>query len=376
MLKRALVAVAVIFGCADPSGPTTHVHAQRMLIAGTEDGAVVVDLDWRGIIRRSGPRFVSQGPSALNGSGALITVGRIQGDATVMAGLDIDTGLELWRTSIGQGTTPAVVDGVSLGATIIAANPSRSEVFLSRSTQNGVGGIAGYDYERKRITRFFGPVGTRLRAMAATPATTAHPTGCLVMALDADLEPGPGLNIRAAFHVVCGTEYADRDSIAIALPSRQVLQMETSADGKDLIVMTDLELMRLDAATLEVELRATRPMVAPFFASRATGRLIIPDVGSSVVASTGIIYLLDANLELSSIIDLRVLPFGERPLGIMGAEESRDGKWLYIVGGVPRDGPLYGPEPTHILVIDKATGLVADTINLDTFGGARPILVP
>jgi len=94
------------------------------------------------------------------------------------------------------------------------------------------------------------------------------------------------------------------------------------------------------------------------------------------VASTGIIYVLDANLELSSIIDLRVLPFGERPLGIMGAEESRDGKWLYIVGGVPRDGPLYGPEPTHILVIDKATGLVADTINLDTFGGGRPVLVP
>ena len=376
MRKRVFLAIAATVACADPSGPTTHVHAQRMLIAGTEDGAVVVDLDWRGIIRRSGPRFVSQGPSALNGRGALITVGRIQGDATVMAGLDIDTGLELWRTAINQGTTPAVVDGVALGAATIAANPSRSEVFLARSTQNGISGIAGYDYDRKRITRFFGPVWPRFRAMTATPATTAHPAGCLVMALDADVDPGPGFNIRAAFHVVCGTEYADRDSILIALPSRQVLQMETTADGKDLIVMTDLELLKIDAGTLQVKLRATRPLIAPFVFSRATGRLIIPDVGSSVVASTGIIYLLDANLELSSIIDLRVLPFGERPLGIMGAEESRDGKWLYIIGGVPRDGPLYGPEPTHILVIDKATGLVADTIDLDTFGGGRPILVP
>jgi hypothetical protein len=117
-------------------------------------------------------------------------------------------------------------------------------------------------------------------------------------------------------------------------------------------------------------------MSAPFFISRATGRLILPDVGTSVVASTGIIYLLDANMELSSIIDLRVLPFGERPLGIMGAEESRDGRWLYIVGGVPRDGPLYGPEETHVLVIDKATGLVVDTVPLKTFGGSRPILMP
>lgn len=376
MLKRVVIATVALLGCADPSGPTTHVHSHRVLIAGTEDGAIVVDLDWRGIIRRSGPRFITQGPSALNGRGALITVGPIQGDATVMAGLDIDTGLELWRTSLSQGTTPAVVDGVALGASVIAANPSRSEVFLSRSMQNGVGGIAGYDYDRKRITRFFGPVGPRFRAMAATPATTTKPAGCLVMALDADTDPGPGVNIRASFHVVCGTDYADRDSIPIALPSRQVLQMETTADGKDLIVMTDLELLKLDSETFQVEMRATRPLLAPFFFSRATGRLIIPDVGSSVVASTGIIYLLDENLELSSIIDLRVLPFGERPLGIMGAEESRDGKWLYIIGGVPRDGPLYGPEPTHILVIDKATGLVADTIHLDTFGGGRVLLVP
>ena len=125
-----------------------------------------------------------------------------------------------------------------------------------------------------------------------------------------------------------------------------------------------------------MKVKATRPLAGPFFTSRATGRFILPDVGSSVVASTGIIYLLDANLELSSIIDLRVLPFGERPLGILGAEESRDGKWLYIVGGVPRDGPLYGPEATHILVIEKSTGLVVDTVNLNTFGGGRAVLVP
>lgn len=347
-----------------------------MLIAGTEDGAVVVDLDWRGIIRRSGPRFVAQGPSALNGRGEVLTVGRLEGDATVMAGLDVETGLELWRTAISQGTTPTIVDGVELGAAMITANPSRPEVFLWRAGQNGVIGVAGYDYDKRRITRFFGPVGNRFRAMAATPATSAHPEGCLVMGLDRDVDPGPFSDIRAFLHVACGTSYEERDSVWIDLPSRVIVQMETSADGKDLLVMTDLELIKLDAATMQVKLKASRPMAAPFFLSRASGRLIIPDVGSSVVASTGIIYLLDAGLELSSIIDLRVLPFGQRPLGILGAEESRDGRWLYIVGGVPRDGPLYGPEKTHVLVIDKATGLVVDRVDLDTFGGGRPILVP
>ena len=368
--------MAATIACADPSGPSTHVHPQRMLIAGTEEGAIVVDLDWRGIIRRSGPRFAVQGPSALNGRGALLTVGRLENNATVMAGLDLDTGIELWRTAISQGTIPTIVDGVELGAAMISANPSRPEVFLWRAGQNGVIGIAGYDYDKRRITRFFGPVGTRFRAMAATPATSTHPQGCVVMGFDRDLDPGPLSDIRAFLHVVCGTTYDERDSVSIDLPSRFILQMETSADGRDLLVMTDLELLKLDAATMQVKVKASRPMVAPFFVSRATGRLIIPDVGSSVVASKGLIYLLDADLELSSIIDLRVLPFGERPLGILGAEESRDGRWLYIIGGVPRDGPLYGPEKTHVLVIDKATGHVVDTVNLDTFGGGRPILVP
>lgn len=376
MPRRALLPFVGLVACADPSGPTTHEHPQRLLIAGTEEGAVVVDIDWRGIIRRSGPRFVSQGPLAINGHGELITVGRMQGDAVVMAGLDIASGIELWRTNISQGTTPASVDGVEFGATMIAANPSRPEVFLWRSRFNQANGIVGYDYEKRRMTRFIGPVGNRFRAMAATPASAEHPDGCLVLAVDADLDPGLPQDNHAALHVVCGSNYANRDSIAIALPSRQVVQMETSADGKELIVATDLELLKLDAATMQVKMKAQRPMSGPFFLSRATGRMIWADVGTSIVASTGLIFLVDADLELSSIIDLRVLPFGQRPLGIMGAEESRDGRWLYIVGGVPRDGPLYGPEPTHVLVIEKATGLVKDHVQLETFGGSRPILIP
>ena len=361
----------VTVACADPSGPSTHLHTQHVLIAGTGEGSIVVDLDWRGIIRRSGPRLSSQGPTALNGRGDVLTVGVVAGNATVIAGVDIETGLERWQTNISQGTTPNVIDGVELGATMIAANPARSEVFLWRSLQSGVAGVAGYDYDRHRISRFFSPVSNRLRAVAATPSSAAHPGGCLVLGLDAVVAGG----VRAFLHVVCGTSYSVRDSVSIALPSRTVVQMELTPDGRELLVMTDVELLKFDAASFAVKVKASRPLQGPFFMSRATGRLIIPDVGSALVASTGLIYLLDANLELSSIIDLRTLPFGERPLGILSAEESGDGKWLYIVGGVPVGGPLYGPEATHILVIEKSTGLVIDRVNLGTYGGRRALLV-
>lgn len=371
-LLPIMVAVLPFLACAEPSGPETRQHSQRLLIAGTEDGAIVVDLDWRGIIRRTGPRFISQGPAAENQRGLLLTVGRLEGDQLVMAGLDVESGIELWRTAMARGTTPTSVDGVQLGATMISANPSRPEVFLWRATQGGVGGIAGFDYQRQRITRFIGPVGNRFRAMVVTPSTPAAPEGCLILALDTNV----GGNTRAFLHRVCGSSYATRDSIPIPLPSRTVAQMETTADGKHVIVMTNLELLKFDAGTLELRTRADRPLAAPFFISGATGRILIPDVGSDIVSSSGIIYILDAGLELASIVDLRVLPFGERPLGIIGAEESPDRRWLYIVGGIPPDGALYGPEKTHIVVVNQATGEVADVVRLDTYGGGKPILVP
>ena len=161
--------MALALACADPSGPSTNEHLQRLVIAGTEDGTVVVDLDWRGIVRRTGPRFISQGPTAIRGQREIVTSGRVLGDSTVVAGLDIETGVELWRMTAARGTAPAVVDGIELGTLMITANPVRPEIFLWRSRQDGVNGIAGYDYSTRRVTRFFGPVSPRFRTMAALP---------------------------------------------------------------------------------------------------------------------------------------------------------------------------------------------------------------
>jgi hypothetical protein len=374
---RAPVRVGVLcliatVSCAEPSGPATHDHPQKLLIAGTEEGAVVVDLDWGGIVRRMGPPFVSHGPSAMDAGNQLVSVGRLASNDQVMVGLDAGTGLELWRATIANGNTGVVVDGVRLGAAAIAIHPVRPDVYLWRASMDGGFGVARFDGSRNRVTGFIGPVEARFRGMVASPPSLDHPNGCLVIGLD----DGPSSIARAFLHVVCDGIYQSRDSIAIDLPSRFIEQVTLSADGKAMLVMTDLELLKYNAATLELVVRALRPLDAPFFLTRGRGRLIIPDIGTSVIASTGIIYLLDASLELSSIIDLRVLPFGDRPLGILGAEESADGRWLYVMGGVARDGPSYGPEQTHVLVIDQETGQIRNVVRLKTFGGVGPYLIP
>jgi hypothetical protein len=369
----ALFALIGSLSCAEPSGPNTNDHPQQLLIAGTEDGAVVVDLDWGAVIRTMGPEFVSHGPSTMDARNQVVSVGRLPTDELVMVGLDAGTGLETWRASIANGNSGVLLDGVRLGASSIAVHHTRPEVYLWRASVAGLGfGVAQYHVPSNRVTRFIGPIDARFRGMVATPPTSEHPNGCLVIALD----DGPSSSARSFLNRVCDGTFQDADSVAIDPPSRFVGQVSLSADGNDILVMTDLEFLKFDAATLELEVKASRPLDAPFFLTRARGRLIIPDVGTSVVASTGIIYLLDANLELASIIDLRVLPFGERPLGIIGAEESADGRWLYILGGVARDGPSYGPEQTHVLVIELATGAIRKVVRLKTFWGGGPYLIP
>ena len=371
----ALSLLATLVGslsCAEPSGPNSNDHDQQLVIAGTEDGTIVVDLDWGGVVRTMGPRFVSHGPSAMDAQNQVVSVGRLATDEQVMVGLDAGTGIELWRVPIANGNTAIEVSGIRLGASAFAMHATRPEVFLWRAQSAEGFGVVQYHVLQNRVTRFIGPVEARFRGMVATPPSVEHPNGCLVMGLDA----GPASTARAFLHRVCDGTYADRDSIGIALPSRLIGEIRLSADGKDLVVMTDLEFLRYDAFTLELETKAARPLDAPFFMTRSRGRLIIPDVGTSVVASTGIIYLLDSDLELVAIIDLRVIPFGERPLGILGAEESADGRWLYIMGGVPRDGPSYGPEQTHVLVIDQVSGALRRVVRLKTFGGGGPFLIP
>lgn len=370
-LPGVLLAFVVALGCAEPSGPPTHEHARRLLIPGTEDGAIVVDLDWGGIVRRMGPRFASTGPSVLDAQDQLVSVGRLATNELVMVGIDVPSGLEQWRVKLADGSTGVELNGVRLGAAAIARHQVKDEVYLWRSSRDGQFGVAAYDFARNRVTTFLGPVTARFRGMAATPTSDANPTGCLVMGLDA----GFGEQSRAFLHVVCEGDYALRDSVPLPSPSRFVTQVSLSSDREYLMVATDLEILRFDARTFALLTRASKPIQAPFFLTRETGRMIVADVGSDVVASTGLIYVLDASLELSEIVDLRVLPFVDRPLGILGAEESVDGRWLYLMGGVPSDGPIYGPEETHILVIERSTGLVHSVVQLSTYGGSGPFTI-
>lgn len=358
--------------CAEPSALVPMAHANRLLVPGTEDAAaLVVDVDRRAVVRRIGPPLQGQLPLFLAPTGELVTGGRVASAETVLLGFDLRTGVERWRLPLAQGTAPVRYDGVALATTALAPHESKPVLYMARSDRNGELGIAEFDYGAGVVTRFLGPTQARIRVLHRTLPNVRDPDGCLVVGADG----GTGASRRAFLWFVCGDGFMPHDSLALPGTSTLIVQIEHGAAAARIVVATALEFYLVDVMTRQILSRSQRPQGGPLV-RLADGSFVLYDPGSQVVTTSGLIFRLDPVLELRGIVDLHVLPREQRPLGYTGGAVSRDGRWLYLVGGVPRDGASYGPEAARLLVVDLSSGAVADLFPLGTVGGGIPVLVP
>jgi hypothetical protein len=348
---------------------TTESGGQRewLVVPGTElAAALVVDLERQAVVRRIGPPLAQAGSVGMHGEDTLIAVGQLTSGEWMLLGLDLRRGSEAWRVRVGDPS--ATVDGVMLGREVLAVDPLQSLVYLWQSLREGAPGIAAYDYRLGRIIAFYGPVAVRVRAMTVVPGTQ----NCLVIAGDA----GAGASARSVLYFVCGGKsFSERDSLVFRAPSTLMEDLQWLPGGDLVLASSNGELLRVAVSSRTVVARVPRPISGLVVVSPFDGRIFVADRGSSTTASSGVIAVLSPALELSAIIDLHVLASDLRPLGLYGGVVGGGGDLLYLVGGVPRTGPLYGPQQTHVLVLDLATGRAADVIRLGTFGGGQPFLL-
>lgn len=354
----------VTLGCDRATG--AGARGERLVVPGTElAAALVVDLERRAVVRSVGPPLAEGGPAAMGRGDTLIMIGQLDSQEWVLLGLDIRKGREAWRTQLAD--PGSAVDGVILGRDLLAVDPVLPTVYLWQSLSNGIPGIAAYNYRQRRVTAFYGPI-TRVRAITVVPSTPS----CLVIAGDA----GAGAGARTFLYFVCGgRSYAERDSLIFRFPSVLMEDVQWLPGGSSVLAASNGELMTVDVVTRSVTGRVPRPIAGLLITSPFDGRIFVADRGSATTASSGLIAVLTAALELYAIMDLHVLTSDLRPLGLYGGVVGGEGKLLYLVAGVGRSGPLYGPQQTYLLLLDTATGRARDIVFLGTLGGGRPFLV-
>lgn len=362
--------VLVPAGCAEPSALVPLDHSRRLLLPGTEAAAaIVVDVNRRAVVRRIGPPLSGQLPLFVAPSGEVVTGGRVSANETVLIGLDPVTASERWRLPMTRGGVPVRYDGVSLATTALAQHPSRPVLYMARSDRDGELGIAEFDYHAGAVTAFLGPTQVRIRALFRTLPDARDADGCLVVGADG----GGGTSRRAFLWFVCGNSLAQRDSVALPGTFTQITQIVQGAGTRRIVVATNTDFFLVDVMSRQVLSRSQRPQNGPLV-RLSDGSFILFDPGSEVTTTSGLVYRLDAVLELRGILDLHVLPREERPLGYTGGAVSLEGRWLYLVGGVPRDGASYGPEAARLMVVDLTTGEIRDLFPLGTVGGGAPLL--
>lgn len=375
-------AVSALWACADPASPPVTVHANRLLIPGTEDAlGVLVDVDAMAVVSHIGQPFVTPGPAVVADGRLLLALGMPSQGSWVLRAFDIPTGHSQWDYPIVSAGAPVAHDGVELGTDAMALDAARHRLYFWPSRRDGVQGIAAFDYDRRQVADFAPMPDLQGGGIAFVPAYSDLPHGS-VAAYGAVVASG---RRHAVVYFLDGNPLTVWDSISVPTPvngtgfvpssTRRVVALQPNLGGREILVATPYDIIRFDVTTLAQKTSITRGNEGGLVISPVDGRVFIADPGSDALASTGLILVYDRMLELSEIIDLHSLPPAERPLGILGATVSADGRWLYLVTGVARNGPLYGPDFTRLYVVNVTTG-EASILPLATLGGKSPILVP
>ena len=357
-------------GCSDAL-LVDFVHGDRLLVPGTEIAAAVVyDLNLRAIVRRIGPPLDDQAVVVYKRSRAsLYTIGRLASGDIVLLELDVRTGAERRRHVLSSSEASIRSNGVAFGRLAAALDPVRDRIYIWNSERAGQFGVAVMDLATGEALDFR-RVTLRRGGVAALPPSARYPEGAALVYGD---DGNPDFS-RAVMYLLTGTPLAVRDSIVLTPPSRIFLQVDVTPDGRELLVGTNSQILRIDAESKAITARATRPNTGTIARSPTDGRFFLAAPGTTDRPTPNLIHVLQPSLELAGVADLRSLPESQLPLGIAGCVVSTDGRWLYVLTGVSRTGPLYGPQETAVLVVDTMTLRVTSVHALGTFGTGSPAL--
>ena len=82
----------------------------------------------------------------------------------------------------------------------------------------------------------------------------------------------------------------------------------------------------------------------------------------------GRLFVLDPNLEPRPSIDLTSGAVGTVPPVWQRARVSLDGAFVYVTSGAPSGGPLFGFQPSRVLIVEVARAMLVGEVPLDDWG--------
>lgn len=341
--------------CSESVGPIAR--GQTALVLGGETTSVrTIDVK-RGVVTArlsSAPRYIdSYALSGDNRSLYLIGFGSSQ-QPRALFGIDVASlSLRYMEPLTAIASQVTTGQAALYGARALSVAPDGRAVALD-GMLDGVPGLWTVDLGTLVPKRFWGPATIAAAAVAPLPPSTRYPGGGLAVI---GSRPDGSASPRRFLFVLDPESLLAEDSIPVPDFTRQLLALSA---GEQLLYVSPDSVFWYDVQSARVVASVVR--AEPF------GRISCAPAGDICYESdpgdgrdwpgSGRVYRLDRALGLRSPFELGGGEPGPSTPTVNHVATSRDGTAIYVVSGTASIGPLFGPQPGTLFVVDRTTGAV------------------
>lgn len=352
-------AVPWLIWCGSPVNPS---EGADLAVAGGESLRVVYLNAETGSITGTAPFTV--GPTAASAFDQARQVGYFTANGAAgreLLALNFSTNTIEWRAPMAAVGYPVFYNGVQLFGAPMALLPGNASLIMLAVRHDSVG-IATFDLGTRTLGAFRGPLKAGFIALpasgnvAAVLQTGKRPDGRISTSV-LILDPG---DLRTLDSIAPAPPYED-PSLPIEVP------------GGDRLLMSNYTHIYLYSRQQRTVLASVQRPALGAMAFSPNGQLIVlGDFGTFPDdPGSGKLYVYNASLQLQQVIDLAPVSLDGNRVVTTQMAFSRDGRWLFVAAGTSSRGPLYGPQPAQVVVIDATTLQVLRAIPLNDWGSVQ-----
>lgn len=379
----------ICVGCAsDGLGGIPSAHETLLVTGGESNQLTIVDPSAGKVVGHIGPVPTYQDASTLSEDRTtLYLLGHDNRGGHVLA-IDMVRGVVQSNLALpGDGPIPAAAGSgmVVYGDHAISISPDSKRLFIASAIRGAtpsdtIPGIAVVDVATLAPTGFVGPLWVQPGGLVRVQQSATTPGGAILAVGRRHRATRPGLDWLFTIDPVT---LAIKDSAALAPPSADgtptLLGVVVAPDGHHAYVAgidpamatvtaqqsvpAGMALFEYNMLTRQVVSRVALPANGNLAISPDGGSLYLTDSGDFFTTpGSGAVYVFSGSLVPQDTIALD--PLAASHPSTRGVSWSADGTRVYIATGTASIGPMYGPQPSRVIVIDAGSRRAVETIAL------------
>jgi DNA-binding beta-propeller fold protein YncE len=281
------------------------------------------------------------------------------------------------RLSLTELESRSQVAGLSLlGNYGLALSPDGARLLLADAVREPETGIAVIDVASQTPVSFLGPLSVSPDGLASTQPTAAASQGRIFVIGTRT----PGVFPRADSLYILDAETLGITHVAsIAVPaadgSANLFAMQPAPSGERVYLLGTGRLYAYDVTAHQVVADAPVPHYGSIAVAPDEQTVYLTDPGDGrEFPGGGLVLAFSPALEPRQPVDLRSQAVDGIPPITQGIAVSPSGRHLYVASGTASRGPLFGPQPRRLFVVELPSGALVRTVTLGDYG-AGPVFV-